>query len=577
MAARVSEEGSALISTCESANCMLTQSAPGIQQSSSSSRVRLTNTHRGKWPFRSIGSGKVFIILAWMFITNCSQHFCENTNFLSFYGKQRISPWLVHCNNILYSAAFAISCPTASLLAEVVVGRYKFISYCLKVQWLFSFAGTVISMWEYYVQISGTTSYFIGNYLLALPTSALQGAFIAVAVPLGLDQIHGASSTNISAFVVWCLWCVFCGYGTADILVPLLYNCSQLQESQVRMLITVLPFMLFSVGLILDFCFHHKLVKEPVTVNPVSHIFKVLKYAAKHKYPVQRSAFTYCENEQPTRLDYGKSKYGGPFTTEQVEDVKTFWRVLMVIFAISLLYAPINIFATSYTILESQFRSDSLSHCIQTVSNGAITPHSTLTYIIPLYELLIYPCLRNRGLKILQSAGTGGVALILLSIYGIITETVKQGMTSDTMDCMFTQNTTHTSTVIEEFCISIPFNFILGLSLILVDKSRIEFVCAQAPYNMNGLLVGLLLMFQSVTKALGALIYVVWNGNFFKVLQTNICGIWFYMTCLLMTILISLMLSLVVRWYKGRERDEITESRNMVEDVYYKYNELCHL
>ena len=43
----------------------------------------------------------------------------------------------------------------------------------------------------------------------------------------------------------------------------------------------------------------------------------------KHKYPVQRSAFTYCENEQPTRLDYGKSKYGGPFTTEQVDDVKT--------------------------------------------------------------------------------------------------------------------------------------------------------------------------------------------------------------------------------------------------------------
>ena len=90
------------------------------------------------------------------------------------------------------------------------------------------------------------------------------------------------------------------------------------------MLISLLLVLLLSVGLILDFYFHHKLVKEPVTVNPVNLVFKVLKYAAKHKYPVQRSAFTYCENEQPTRLDYGKSKYGGPFTTEQVEDVKTF-------------------------------------------------------------------------------------------------------------------------------------------------------------------------------------------------------------------------------------------------------------
>ena len=35
----------------------------------------------------------------------------------------------------------------------------------------------------------------------------------------------------------------------------------------------------------------------------------VLKYAAKHKYPVHRSAFTYIlQNEQPTTLDYSKSK-----------------------------------------------------------------------------------------------------------------------------------------------------------------------------------------------------------------------------------------------------------------------------
>ena len=66
---------------------------------------------------------------------------------------------------------------------------------------------------------------------------------------------------------------------------------------------SLLPVLLLSVGLILDFHFHHKLVKEPVTVNPVSLIFKVLKYAAK-----QKCAFTYCENERPTRLDYGKSK-----------------------------------------------------------------------------------------------------------------------------------------------------------------------------------------------------------------------------------------------------------------------------
>ena len=42
---------------------------------------------------------------------------------------------------------------------------------------------------------------------------------------------------------------------------------------------------------------------------------------------------------------------------------------------------------------------------------------------------------------------------------------------------------------------------------------------------------------------------------------------------LIMAILIALLLSLAIRWYKGRERDEITESQNMVEDVYYKYKD----
>ena len=33
-------------------------------------------------------------------------------------------------------------------------------------------------------------------------------------------------------------------------------------------------------------------------------------------------------------MDVGKYKYGGPFTTKQVEDVKAFWGILKVIFSI---------------------------------------------------------------------------------------------------------------------------------------------------------------------------------------------------------------------------------------------------
>ena len=57
----------------------------------------------------------------------------------------------------------------------------------------------------------------------------------------------------------------------------------------------------------------------------------MLKFAKAHTIPIRRSAFTYCEDELPSRLDLGKEKYGGSFTTEQVEDVKAFLGILSVL------------------------------------------------------------------------------------------------------------------------------------------------------------------------------------------------------------------------------------------------------
>ena len=37
---------------------------------------------------------------------------------------------------------------------------------------------------------------------------------------------------------------------------------------------------------------------------------------------------TYLDEEHPSRLDYGKDKFGGPFTEEEVEDTKTVIRML---------------------------------------------------------------------------------------------------------------------------------------------------------------------------------------------------------------------------------------------------------
>ena len=564
-----SEEDTALISKCE-ADSELTLSAQGIRESGSS-HARLTNRPRRKWTLRTPGSRKILLILAWLFVVIFSKYVNENMDPLLYYGKGTISLWLEEFNEVVRSVAFVISCPVANLLAEVVVGRYKFISFLLKALWFLRIVGLGISVFEYCLHTGSVTSYMIGYYIFDIPTASLNGAFVAVTIPLGLDQIAGASTTSIIAYVVWYLWVIFCGYSIGDILVPIFYHCSSLQTMEVRILMSLISALLFSVALILDFCFNQTLVKEPVTINPVSLICKVLKYAAKHKYPVQRSAFTYCENEQPTRLDYGKSKYGGPFTTEQVEDVKTFWRVLLVLLVISMLYTPIMSLFISCPLFDRQFRSNSLSNCIQQTLSGVFSPNSFIAYTMPLYELLIYPCLRNWGPSIFQSAGIGAAALIVSSVYGVVVQAVRQAMTNGNAECIFTEDSSNTSTVVYDLLIANVLKSILGLAILLTNRSAIVLICAQAPYNMTSLLVGLSFAFKFLFEGFGEAILIPWSSKWFEVLQTSICGVWFYLTNLIMAILIALLLFLAIRWYKGRERDEITESQNMVEDVYYKY------
>ena len=68
--------------------------------------------------------------------------------------------------------------------------------------------------------------------------------------------------------------------------------------------------------------------------NPYREVTQVVSFARRHKIPIQRSAFTYWEDDIPTGLDLGKSKYGGPFTTEQVENVKAFFGILYILLSL---------------------------------------------------------------------------------------------------------------------------------------------------------------------------------------------------------------------------------------------------
>ena len=144
-------------------------------------------------------------------------------------------------------------------------------------------------------------------------------------LPFMIDQMIGASADDISAAVQWNFWTFAIG------LLPQYLICLPIPQLQNNLLVLriTLTFLALSIFLITDCLFHTWLDDNFRSSNPFKTIFQVLKYARKAKYPEHRSALTYFDEEEPSRLDYGKHKFGGPFT-EEVEDVKTILRLLPV-------------------------------------------------------------------------------------------------------------------------------------------------------------------------------------------------------------------------------------------------------
>ena len=112
----------------------------------------------------------------------------------------------------------------------------------------------------------------------------------------------------------------------------ILHNNSALEYIFFTAIVNVTPMILFTAIGVSSWTVHkykrHWFMIDQASRNPYKLVYKVVKFAAEHKTPIRRSAFTYCEDELPSRMDLGKDKYGGPFTTEQVEDVKAFLGII---------------------------------------------------------------------------------------------------------------------------------------------------------------------------------------------------------------------------------------------------------
>ena len=419
-----------------------------------------------------------------------------------------------------------------------------------------------------------------------------QGLFEANAIQFGMEQLLESSSDQLSSFIHWYYWSSYGGHFILFLLPSgiITFNSSFVKDSlkkypmddymiaRLIFCIFLLQLILAVVGLVILLCNKERLNIEKPGHNPLALIYKVLKYACKHKVPENRSAFTYWENDIPPRIDLGKSKYGGPFTTEAVEDTKSFFRILLLLFSL----LGFHLSGHGYSILKQLM----LTECPNTWLLILIGDPMNLTTIViftcvPLYQLINARYRQRYFPNIFKRMGLG----LFCCLLKVIIETTLQA-TQKHYAMSRCRNVCPLfncySLVTERFNGSIfvcgninctPGNSIFlillvvpqilqGLSFLLVFMSAIEFICAQAPLRLKGLLIGLWYASLSVHYLLVEVpdIYIpLTDGTTWEIIQE------------VKAFLIALSLiffAYVSGRYRYRVRDEVVNEQYLIEEIY---------
>ena len=475
--------------------------------------------------------------------------------------------------------------PIGGLLADIKYGRYKIITFS-QVKIVIGLSILVI------IAIANFKSSNIRNHLydgisgvyFLLLLLGLSG-FQSNAVQFGLDQLLDAPSEDLSLFLHWFVWTNNLGEMIARIIGTVFFCNKTLQE---YMYSTAILLTLCVWGLLIFSCIkRHWFRCEPRTQNPYGMVYKVLKFVAKHNKPLRRSALTYCDDIIPSRMDFAKHKFGGPFTTEVVEDVKTFLRILLMLLFLSLVFycrmSAYSLFPL-YTLHLTNLVP--IRHTSCTVS-WLLIQSGNLTYItsfvaIPLHIIIVFPHIQKWMPRILQRFCIGTFLMTLCGcsmaiLYGTAISHAQNRNVNIT--CLFTaefraNHNTSQTLELPVLPLILP-NILAGLALPVINITIFEFISAQSPHTMKGLLLGVFYTFRGLFTLLGCIVIYPFTAT---VLDKGLhaspfleCGFLFYLLNAALCLCSLCMALKCKRWYKYRQREEKPYDQTYVENYYYRY------
>lgn len=452
----------------------------------------------------------------------------------------------------------ALFYPIGGIIGDVYLGRHFISVVCLFISWIsycvLSFSLSIAD------NISEEVVKFTFEKVISLLTLivivASDGIFQVNWLTFGADQLINAPSEETSSYIYWWYWTKNLG-----IVIGILVDTSlaallglsiyyPVIKSVIPCLVPFISAVIITVVILLHKKIRYMFDHERVNKNPLSQICGVF-YNALTSRPKQPflSAFRYGE-DPPSGLEYARQYHDGKYTDEQVGDVRSFVRIILVIIMISG-YSATYVGVWNMVTLQ-------LQECIQNPTGEDDARNSVVIFIqqslyvlydstlilflLPVWSNLIFPLLGHYHPNTRKRMGVGLAIGLLGSLIAALLELNPSSIESIRVSLLFIP-----SAVV-----------VIGESLVFVPV--LEFIYAQSPDNMKGLLIGFhYLLYGMYTTIAGVIIFKI-NPQL-ECSSVNPSAIksdtvfWYYMGYALISIVGLLLFSIVSYKYKNRSRN----------------------
>ena len=443
--------------------------------------------------------------------------------------------------------------PLSGWIADSWTGRYRVIKFCFKIMWLASLALSVTYLVKYLQDRENLAVNIIQIGMLFMLHVFMGCSYVNI-IQFTMDQLQDASSVDIITCIEWLSWSYFSSVSIAAVI----QHCTCTHYQAVASLV---PFGLLSYVVCSDFLFNKTLTKEPVMKNALKQIFGVLKFSAANNHPQHLSSYAYWnKNGLSSRIDLAKVMYGGPYSNEEVEDVKTFFRIIIIF-----MFASITLtgFISSEVLINNEGYTplSNCSHFLSCFSKQMClkSGYIFITVCIPVWKILVYPLVRKHlpHLKILVRMSIGGSCFLLGMLITLILLAQLNNKDGSTCTSNITLSLCYDSHFLHWYILPSILNCI-GMYLGMV--AGIEFICAQCPYTMKGIVYGLLFFFFGI----GFTVFSSINSIPVKCFEVNSATISREMFFLVINTSILALLSVIavigICCYKSRKREDISQA-----------------